>query len=118
MPHTDQNYNSKDDFEILATAVRSLEEIGSEFNHCKDCDFPDERVIAALKLAGYKRDYFSMDYFLNVLTKYRTHFGDDRFFYGAAKLAYSYSDGEYAGWFEKQFPEMVRHFQNQMTDDQ
>ena len=54
----------------------------------------DSEVVAALNIVGSKRDYFSMDDFVDVLKEYERIHGRDILFLSAARLAYSYSDGE------------------------
>jgi hypothetical protein len=94
--------------ESVAVAVKKLASIGNSFEYDPGSQIQETRVVEALKLGGYSKDYFSMDDLVSLLADYDRRFGRDEFFHDAARLAYSYSDGEYAGRFEKQFPELVK----------
>lgn len=67
----------------------------------------EQRVIVALQLGGSKKEYFAMQDFVKILSDYEARYGRDRYFNGAARLAYCYSDGEYAGIFDARFPDLV-----------
>lgn len=105
----------------LAAAVVRLYEIGQREQATGVKGFPslpntEKEVVSALTLGGGKHDYLRMDDFTAVLQKYEKQFGRDKFFIGAARLADSYSDGEYGLFFEKSYPDLRARFQKEAED--
>lgn len=107
-PDGDEIVNKNEKSGSVVKAVIKLSEISKSFGGNHGSQLQEEQIVKALKLGGSTKNYFSIDDFVNILADYDRRFGRDEFFYDAARLAYSYSDGEYAGRFEKQFPELVK----------